>query len=64
MTMPMLALLLCQSSSELNTPKLDNPTKNQMQLLLFKDKAREEFKQMKEKQTDSTKPMLVQVLFL
>ena len=57
----MLALLFllasCSNSSDLNAPKIDNP-KNPM-LVLYKDKAREEFKNMKEKkqQLDATNPM-------
>ncbi len=55
MIAPMLIFLLCGNNSDVNAPKLDNPALNQMQLLLLKDKAREEFKQMKEKQNQ--KPM-------
>jgi hypothetical protein len=56
-------LAYSQNGSELNVPKIDT-SKNQMQLLLLKDKAREEFKNMKEKkqQLDSTNPALLHIL--
>lgn len=50
--MSCLLLLLMCSNTELTIPKLDNPIHNQMKPLplLLKEKAREEFKLLKEKQ--------------
>lgn len=55
-----LLLLVCGNSSELNTPKLDGVTRNQMHQLLAKQIVCEEFKQAKEKQ--AKKPMLAQLI--
>ena len=59
----LLFLLATQNGSELNVPKIDNQMRNHIAVLL-KDKAREEFKNTKEKkqQLDSTNPALLYII--